>query len=83
MRRNISKRNPIVIETDEQYEEWVGKGAVEFLSEIGIMAGGGQYYVDRFLVDLDPRNEFLMDDLKALTVEIGKRIESLAWAQRV
>ena len=83
MRRNISKRNPIVIETDEQYEEWVGKGAVEFLSEIGIMAGGGQYYVDRFLVDLDPRNEFLMDDLKALTVEIGKRLASHAWAQRV
>ena len=40
MRRNISKRNPIVIENEEQYEEWVGKGAVEFLSEIGGMASG-------------------------------------------
>lgn len=82
MRRNISKRNPIVIEQEEQYNEWVEKGAIEFLSEVGVMVGG-KYFLDRFLVDLDPRNEFSVSDLKALTVEIGKRLLLHSWTDTV
>jgi hypothetical protein len=82
MRRNISKRNPIVIETREQYDEWVSKGAVEFLSEIGFVLKN-EYFLDRFLVDLDPRNDFALDRLKALTAEIGQRLKNHVWVDTV
>jgi len=82
MRRNISKRNPIKIDREEHYDDWVAKGAIEFLSEVGFV-WNGQYYLDRFLVDLDPRNGFSLERLKALTLEIGKRLEVHQWTDVV
>ena len=82
IRRNSRKRVPIRIETDAHYEEWIEKGAVEFLSEVGFFEGS-QYYIDRFLTDLDPRNGFPMDRLRALALEIGDRFGSHEWVEDV
>jgi hypothetical protein len=84
LRRNsVDIGQPIIIQNEQELIEWVQRGAVDFYGEIGEMVpaatieenGTGsqkasKYVVDRFFVDLDPRNGFPMDRLKAVTQNI-------------
>jgi hypothetical protein len=82
IRRNLSKDKPIKIERNAHYDEWVSNGAVEFLSEVGYMADRN-YVVDRFLVDLDPKNGFEFKDLRNLALEIGNRLDNHNFVENV
>jgi len=84
LRRNgVSTGQPIVIQNEKELINWVQRGAVDFYGEIGEVvsaatteeSGTGlpkpsKYVTDRFFVDLDPRNGFPMDRLKAITLNI-------------
>jgi hypothetical protein len=84
LRRNdIGIGQPIIIQNEQELIKWVQHGAVDFYGEIGEIvptttieesATGSQkaskYVTDRFFVDLDPRNGFPMDRLKAITQNI-------------
>ena len=84
LRRNgIGAGQPIIIQNEQELINWVQRGAVDFYGEIGEIVptttieknGTGlpkpsKYVTDRFFVDLDPRNGFSMDRLKAITQNI-------------
>jgi len=84
LRRNdISACQPIIIQNEQELIEWVKRGAVDFYGEIGEIVPSSttkesstssprptKYIVDRFFVDLDPRNGFPMDRLKTVTYNI-------------
>ena len=84
LRRNgIGTGQPITIQNEKELINWVQRGAVDFYGEIGeiipaatIEESGtssqkaSKYVIDRFFVDLDPRNGFPMDRLKAVTQNI-------------
>jgi hypothetical protein len=84
LRRNdIGTSQPIIIQNEQELIEWVQRGAVDFYGEIGEMLPAvtvdesgtdspklSKYVTDRFFVDLDPRNGFSMDRLKAITQTI-------------
>ena len=84
LRRNgIGTGQPIIIQNEQELIKWVQRGAIDFYGEIGEIvpsttieeSGTGlpkpsKYVTDRFLVDLDPRNGFSMDRLKAITQNI-------------
>ncbi len=84
LRRNdVSICQPIIIQNEQELIKWVQRGAVDFYGEIGEIvpattieeSGTGlpkpsKYVTDRFFVDLDPRNGFSMDRLKAITQNI-------------
>ena len=59
-----------MIDSEDRFCEWRDKGAVEFLSEVGALDERATYRVDRMFVDLDPRNDYLLEDLEILTSEI-------------
>lgn len=77
-RRNRVKGSPIVLETVKDVEEWVGRGAVAFLAEIG-QERDSDFMVDRLFVDLDPANDYPMDALVELTVELTRRFKAHRW----
>lgn len=73
----------IIIQNEQEYINWVKRGAVDFYGEISEIVPdaiaeqtetGSQrpprYIIDRFFVDLDPRNGFPMDRLKEVTQNI-------------
>jgi hypothetical protein len=84
LRRNgVSTGQPITIQNEKELIDWVQRGAVDFYGEIDEVvsaatieeSGTGlpkpsKYVTDRFFVDLDPRNGFPMDRLKAVTQNI-------------
>jgi len=82
-RNNIGTIQPIIIQNEQELIEWVQRGAVDFYGEIGEIIPAAtidesgtdspkpsKYVTDRFFVDLDPRNGFSMDRLKAITQNI-------------
>jgi hypothetical protein len=91
LRRNDpTTSQPIKITTEQELLGWVKRGAVDFYGETSEvvrlpLAEGtetGQerslnYITDRFLVDLDPRNGFPMEKLKAVTERIYQFFEQL------
>ena len=84
LRRNgIDTGQPITIQNEKELIYWVQRGAVDFYGEIGEMVAttnvedsgigsqkASKYVIDRFFVDLDPRNGFPMDRLKSITRSI-------------
>jgi hypothetical protein len=84
LRRNdTSTHQPIKIQNEQDLLSWVKRGAVDFYGEISEIVSGpiaeetetGQqrpprYIIDRFFVDLDPRNGFAVDRLKVVTQRI-------------
>ena len=84
LRRNgIDTGQPIIIQNEQELIKWVQRRAIDFYGEIGEIvpsttieeSGTGlpkpsKYVIDRFFVDLDPRNGFPMDRLKAVTQNI-------------
>jgi superfamily II DNA/RNA helicase len=84
LRRNgLSTGQPITIQNEKELINWVQHGAVDFYGEIGEMVPAltveesgtsskkaSKYVIDRFFVDLDPRNGFPMDRLRAVTKNI-------------
>jgi len=70
LRRNgIDTGQPITIQNEKELIYWVQRGAVDFYGEIGEMVAttnvedsgigsqkASKYVIDRFFVDLDPRN---------------------------
>ena len=69
---------PIAIKDTGDFGYWVDRQAVEFLAEIGRHDGEG-YAVDRFLVDIDPRDGYPLSDAAALTIEVLRRVQQHAW----
>lgn len=82
-RNNPSTSQPIKITSEQELLSWVKRGAVDFYGEISEAVPGPiaeeaetgrqrqpRYITDRFFVDLDPRNGFPMDRLKAVTQRI-------------
>ena len=83
-RNGVVTGQPITIQNEKELIDWVRRGAVDFYGEIGEMVPGAtsearetrcpekasKYVIDRFFVDLDPRNDFPMDKLKATTRNI-------------
>ena len=86
LRRNdLHTGKPIIIRNVTEYMDWLKRGAIDFYGEIGETVPlpkevehatdsdkprRYQYLVDRFFVDLDPRNGFPLNKLKAVTCKI-------------
>ena len=84
LRRNgIGTGQPITVQNEKELINWIQRGAVDFYGEIGEMVPAptiddsgirsqkaSKYVIDRFFVDLDPRNGFPMDRLKHITQSI-------------
>jgi len=84
LRRNgIGTGQPITVQNEKELINWIQRGAVDFYGEIGEMVPAptiddsgirsqkaSKYVIDRFFVDLDPRNGFPMDRLKSITRSI-------------
>ena len=90
-RNDPNSSQPIKIATDEELLSWLKRGAVDFYGEFSEAvpvavaeerAETGEqrppnYITDRFLVDLDPQNDFPMDRLKVVTQRIYEFFEQL------
>jgi hypothetical protein len=84
LRRNDpDTQQPIKIQNEQEFLSWVKRGAIDFYGEISEIVPGpaaeeienvqqrsSRYISDRFFVDLDPRNGFPMDRLKAVAQTI-------------
>jgi hypothetical protein len=81
LRRNHSPKNPIALNTEEDFAYWRDRGAVEFLSEIG--HGSPEYFVDRLFVDMDPKNGYPLDKLAHLAEVLLERMEAHDWVEQV
>jgi hypothetical protein len=78
-RRNQAPGQPIRLESPEDVAYWSARGAVEFLSEVGKVAGEA-YLLDAFLIDMDTRYGFPLDDTKLLAEELCTRLANHEWA---
>jgi hypothetical protein len=81
-RRNVVRGTPIELTTEEDLIRWVKRGAVEFLAEIGVPTTDG-YKCDRFLIDLDPQNDYPLARLKLLAADIKEHLGLHRWVDRV
>ena len=70
-----------MIGSEDRFSELRDKGAVELLSEVGTFDERATYRVDRMFVGLDPRNDYLLEDLKILTSEIFQRLSQHGWVE--
>jgi DNA polymerase-1 len=78
IRRNATPDQPIVLKTVKDVEQWRDQGAIEYLSEVGRPFEDG-YKIDQFLVDLDPKNDYPLPDLKRLAGEVLRRLSRHEW----
>ncbi len=80
-RRNVTKGLPIQLENPEDLKNWVQRGSVEILAEIG-RSGRDSYEVDAIFVDMDARQGYSLDALKRLAAEIMRRFAAHEWVDR-
>lgn len=77
-RRNEKKGVPIRLKDAGDVGYWVDHGAVEFLSEVGVMELHA-YAVDRLLIDFDSQNGFDFESLKEVAGEVYRRLRRHPW----
>jgi DNA polymerase I-like protein with 3'-5' exonuclease and polymerase domains len=78
VRRNASSYVPIKIRNGGEFTHWREHGAVEFLAEVGSPVGE-EYHADRMVVELDPRNDYPLEKLKAAASEVWRRLSAQEW----
>lgn len=80
-RRNERRGKPISLKDVGEFGYWIDNKAVEVLAEIGFSPDSQSYHTDRFLIDLDPRDNFLLQDLKAIAKEVYRRLRRHPWVE--
>ncbi|HRH47078.1 MAG TPA: hypothetical protein PKY82_35860 [Pyrinomonadaceae bacterium] len=78
-RRNERRGQPITIKDAGEFGYWIDNKTVEVLAEIGFSPDSQSYHTDRFIIDLDPRDNFPLADLKAVTKEAYRRLRRHPW----
>lgn len=96
-RNDPETRQPIRIENEQDVIRWLTDvGAIDFYGEIGEAVDGPDagtagsdhgkvpaYVTDRFFVDLDPKNDYPMDKLKAVAERIYRLFTELSQVDQV
>lgn len=80
-RRNATKGQPATLRSPSDITDWVRKGAMEFLSEVGYFERPDTYMIDRLVLDVDAINEPDNDFLARVVSAAWRKLAQHPWVQ--